>query len=138
MLTPDLSQSRFVRIQLAPQQKEKVAMALLTSRHENQRDIAPQSQEIPLSSESVKLQFGYQTEAQLLEERFWHLPANSPVNVTIEGPMSLESRFIYPPSEAVLQQAYRLFVRLDGDKMRVLDFETSAENNQSIHIKGFN
>ncbi len=142
LLTPDLSSPRLVRITLAPQQDEAVAIALFTSRHEQPAEIAPQYQEIPLATDSVNLQFAYQTvpgsDVPITEMAFWYLCKHSPVTLKVQGPtqLNLESRFIYPPTETVLQQAYRVFIRMDDHKTRLLEFETTVDNQHPIHIQG--
>lgn len=139
LLTPNLSQSRLVRITLAPQQQEAVTMALFTSRPENRYPIQSQPTAIPVSNQPVTLRYAYQTEQdQPIEETFWYLPANQPVDLNkINGPaqLSLETRFIYPATEVVLQQAYRLLIQVD-DNLRFLEFETTVDNQQPITING--
>jgi len=142
LLTPDLNMPRLVRITLAPQQSESVAMALFTSRHKQIPEIVPLYQEIPLSEDRVTLQFTYQTmpgsQIPITEMEFGYLEKHAPVMLKVQGPtqLSLETRVIYPPADSVLQQAYRLSILLNGKVMRFLEFETTVDNQQLISIQG--
>jgi len=139
LLTPNLSQSRLVRIALPTRQQEAVTMAIFTSRPETRYHVPPQQTELSVSNQPVTLRFAYQTEqGQPLEQTFWYLPADQPVDLNqINGPaqLSLETRFIYPATEEVLQQAYRLRVQVDN-QLRFLEFETTVDNQQPIMING--
>lgn len=132
LLTPDLNRPRLVRIKLAPQQDEAVAMALFTSHHEQISEIALVAQEIPLPNKSLKLQFSYPTipDSLSVTETFWYLEKHAPVTLKIQGPtqLSMENRFIYLPSENTLQQAYRVSIRLDENRRKFLEFETTVDN----------
>jgi hypothetical protein len=139
LLTPHLSQSRLVRIRLAAKQSEAVTMALFTSRPDSRYPIKSEQRDIPVSNQPVTLRFAYQTEEeQSIEQTFWYLSANQQVRFRkINGPaqLSVETRFIYPATEEVLQQAYRLKVQID-DQLRFLEFETTVDNQQPILIDG--
>jgi hypothetical protein len=148
LLTPDLSTPRLVRITVAPQQDDAVAMALFISRSKAIfNESAPLSQEeIPLPTDRVALQFGTQTNPnpslptseEQLPTHYWLVQKHSPVTVKVQGPtqLSLESRFIYPPTEVVLQQAYRVSVRLGNEMTQLLEFETSVDNQKLIALQG--
>jgi hypothetical protein len=142
LLTPDLNTPRLVRITLAPQQDEAVAMALFTSHHKQIPEIAPLYQEIPLSENRVTLQFTYQTtpgsQIPITKMEFGYIEKHAPIKLKVKGPtqLSLESRVIYSPADSVLQQAYRLSVLLNDKIMRFLEFETTVDNRQPISIQG--
>jgi hypothetical protein len=148
LLTPDLSTPRLVRITVAPQQDDAVAMALFISRSKAIfNESAPLSQEeIPLPTDRVALQFGTQTNPnpslptseEQLPTHYWLVQKHSPVTMKVQGPtqLSLESRFIYPPTEVVLQQAYRVSVRLGNEMTQLLEFETSVDNQKLIALQG--
>ncbi|HEW97645.1 MAG: hypothetical protein DRR00_17600 [Candidatus Parabeggiatoa sp. nov. 3] len=142
LLTPDLSKPRLVRIRCSPQQEEAVTLALFASRHQALPEIAPQYQDIPLDTDAVTLHFSTPispgADVPISELTFWRLDKQIPTTLKVNGPteLSLESRYIYPPKESVLQQAYRVSIYLDDQIMRFLEFETSVDNLQTIFMQG--
>ncbi|HIE02113.1 MAG TPA: hypothetical protein EYP59_17820 [Thiotrichaceae bacterium] len=142
LLTPDLSKPRLVRITCSPQQEYAVTMALFTSRHQAMPEIAPQYQDIALDTEPVTLHFSTQinpgADVPINEMAFWPLEKRIPMTLKVTGPteLSIESRYIYPPKESVLQQAYRLSIHLDEQKTRILEFETTVDNLQTLFMQG--
>jgi hypothetical protein len=142
LLPPDLNKARLVRIKYSPQQQDSVTLALFASRHQALPEIAPQYQDIPLDTEAVTLQLSSQitpgADVPINELTFWQLEKRRPTHLKINGPteLSLETRYIYPPKESVLQQAYRLSIYLNDRNMRFLEFETTVDNLQTIFRQG--
>jgi len=133
LISPDPTLPRLVRIKRGKQHKQAQNFALFTSRY---KPVISPKTVIPLYTNKQSLLLM----PQRIFKDFWFIQAHhKPLEVKLHGPIriTLESRFIYPPTESALAQDYQISAQLDekSDDL-ILEFETGAETEQQLTIDG--
>ncbi|MDX2455940.1 MAG: LysM domain-containing protein, partial [Gammaproteobacteria bacterium] len=125
--------TRIMRITRPARRKGAISVALFTSRRANPVKVVSYRDVIAIPELSaVRLADRNST------DNYWPLQGGQSVILPVPGAtrLRLETRFMFPAAGDAAAQGYRITAVLDGKPWRVLEFETTLDDDNPVAIDG--
>lgn len=131
MLVPNSPGPFRMRITRAPEHQSPLTVALFLSRYDP-HPVAPY-RDINIDLPKVSLR----ERGSGVVQRFWSFKPYDPLQFTIEGParLAVENRFVYDLGVQQPKQTYRIYTRLDGAPLQVLEVATDIDVARPVFVR---